>query len=154
MSPEIDVEAIGPGFVATVRPDVASVDVDGEVVLYDDGARVFHRLNPSASVLWACLDGASTLSEIAADLAEAYRVAPARVLDDVVSAARRFGAAGLLVGVRRDVEESLVPIPEAPAPDAGAAPATSAGAAPATDASAGADDGSGTGPFVAEPPSP
>ncbi len=86
-------------FVATSRPDVAQVEIDGEIVLYDDRAKVMHRLSPTAGQVWRCLDGSGSLAEISADLADVYQADPGQVLADVVATARRFGSAGLLVGV-------------------------------------------------------
>ena len=86
-------------FVATARPDVAQVEIDGEIVLYDDRAKVMHRLSPTAGQVWRCLDGSGSLAEISADLSDVYQADPGQVLADVVATARRFGSAGLLVGV-------------------------------------------------------
>jgi hypothetical protein len=86
-------------FVPTARPEVVQVEIDGELVLYDDSAKVMHRLSPSAGQIWRCLDGSGSLAEIAADLADVYQADPGQVLADVVATARQFGSAGLLVGV-------------------------------------------------------
>lgn len=85
--------------MATARPDVTQVEVDGEIVLYDDTTNVMHRLNPTAGQVWHCLDGSGSLAEIAADLAEVYAVDPQQVLTEVVATVRQFGSAGLLVEV-------------------------------------------------------
>jgi hypothetical protein len=86
-------------FVPAARPEVVHVEVDGEIVLYDDRAKVMHRLSPTAGQVWRCFDGSGSLAEIAADLAEVYQADPDQVLTDVVATARQFGSAGLLVGV-------------------------------------------------------
>jgi hypothetical protein len=138
MSTELPAEAITADSVLSARPDVAQEEVDGEVVLYDDVAGVMHRLNPTASVLWACLDGTGTLSEIAVDLSRAYRADPDVVLADVVAMTRDLGDKGLLVGIRRSPDD---PGAESGTDDAGGDPGN---ATPASD-----DE-----PFVAEPPSP
>jgi hypothetical protein len=78
---------------------VVQVEIDGEIVLYDDRAKVMHRLSPTAGQVWRCLDGSGSLAEIAADLADVYRADPGQVLTDVVATARQFGSSGLLVGV-------------------------------------------------------
>jgi hypothetical protein len=93
------VDAVTEEFVATARSDVVQVEIDGEIVLYDDQARVMHRLSPTAGQVWRCLDGSGSLAEIAADLADVYQVDPALVLSEVVATARNFAMAGLLVGV-------------------------------------------------------
>ncbi|MGH9056516.1 MAG: PqqD family protein, partial [Acidimicrobiales bacterium] len=79
-SSRLPVEAVTADFVPTSRPDVVGVDVDGEIVLYDEARRVLHRLNPTASALWLCLDGSGTLADIAADIADVYQADPAAVL--------------------------------------------------------------------------
>ena len=99
MESDLPVEAITDEFVATARPDVVGVNVDGEMVLYDDSRRVMHRLNPTATAIWLCLDGSGTLAEIALDMADVYRVDPAQVLSGVIDMVREFGSKGLLVGV-------------------------------------------------------
>src|SRR6185312_11155716 len=95
----VDVGAITEAFVPTARPDVVHVEIDGEMVLYDDRAKVMHRLSPSAAQVWRCLDGSGSLAEIASDLAEVYQADQNQILTDVVATARQFGSAGLLVGI-------------------------------------------------------
>jgi hypothetical protein len=138
MSTEVPAEAITADFIPSARPDVAQVEVDGEVVLYDDAAGVMHRLNPTASILWACLDGTGTLDEIAGDLAHAYGADTDVVIADVVALTRDLGDKNLLVGVHGTPDD---PGAEGRAEDAGGGLGN---AAPASD----------DGPFVAEPPSP
>lgn len=99
MSEQDPVDVVTAMFIATARPDVVQVEIDGEIVLYDDSAKVMHRLNPIAGQVWRCLDGSGSLAEVAADLADVYQADPGQVLTDVVATARQFGSAGLLVGV-------------------------------------------------------
>lgn len=75
---------------------MASVEIDGEIVLYDDAERRFHRLNPSAASLWLCLDGHATLAEIARDIAYVYAEPAESILGDLLGTARRLNAEGLL----------------------------------------------------------
>lgn len=95
----IDTGALTETYVATARPDVVQVEVDGEIVLYDDSAKFMHRLSPTASQVWRCLDGSGSLEEIATDLADVYQVDVVQVLADVVTTTRQFASAGLLVGI-------------------------------------------------------
>jgi hypothetical protein len=83
--------------VLVARPDLASVEVDDEIVLYDDTEHRLHRLNPTAATLWRCIDGTATLAEIAVDIAAVYQEDPKRVLADVVELARQFATEGLVV---------------------------------------------------------
>ncbi len=89
---------IGPDSVLAARPGLASVEIDGEIVLYDGGQRRLHRLNPAAATVWRCLDGKGTLSEIARDIADVYEAPAGDVLSDVVQTARQLRAKGLLQG--------------------------------------------------------
>jgi hypothetical protein len=77
------------------RPGLASVEIDGEVVLYDGGQQRLHRLNPSATILWTCLDGQSTLADIAQDVAEVLAADAGGVLIDVLAAAEQLTEQGL-----------------------------------------------------------
>jgi len=94
-----------PESVPVARSDVAGVEVDGEMVLYDDSQRRLHRLNPTAALVWQCLDGSASLREIAGDVAEAFSSDPQTVLADIVAVAGQFAEEGLLEGTERDAEE-------------------------------------------------
>lgn len=82
--------------VPLARPDLAAVEVDDEIVLYDDTTGRLHRLNPGAATLWRCLDGTGTLADVARDIAEVYHADPEQVLADVVELSRQFAGEGLL----------------------------------------------------------
>jgi hypothetical protein len=99
LSSPLPIDAIDAAFTAIARGDIVAVDIDGEIVLYDDVRGVLHRLNPTASALWQCLDGTGTLGEIAADMADVFQVDDDQVLADVLAAAHEFGRQGLLLGV-------------------------------------------------------
>ena len=66
-------------------PGVVAVDADGEAVLVDEVTSQLHLLNGSGALLWACFDGASPLSDICADVADALEVPFGRVLDDALA---------------------------------------------------------------------
>ena len=84
-----------------VRAGVASVDLDGEVVLLDDEGSV-HLLNPTAGLAWACFDGASGIGEIAADVAEVFGAPIDEVQAGILSLADDLLARRLLVLVDGD----------------------------------------------------
>jgi hypothetical protein len=94
-----DVDVVTGEFVAMARPDVVQVEIDGEIVLYDDSAKVMHRLSPTAGQIWRCLDGSGSLEEIAADIADVYQMDEEDVLRDIVATVGQFESAGLLEGV-------------------------------------------------------
>lgn len=87
---------IGPESKLTARTGLAEVEIDGEIVLYDDAERRLHRLNPPAATLWRCLDGSGSLAEIAHDIADVYGEAPDEVLATVVDTATQLRAEGLI----------------------------------------------------------
>lgn len=89
--------SIGPDFVGVTRQDIASVEVDGEIVLYDGERRRIHRLNHTASTIWGCLDGQTSLQEIAGEAAVTYSVDQAVILRDLMAVTRRLANEGLIV---------------------------------------------------------
>lgn len=93
-----------------VRADVAMVEVDGEVVLYDPAHGRSEVLNPTAGLVWRLLDGSVSLRDLAVDLASVYDV-PIRSLEgDLVELSRSFARLGLLVGI--DGETITLPAPD------------------------------------------
>lgn len=95
----VDVASIDAQIVVRRRFDVVDVELDGDVVLYDQRESASHVLNGTAGLVWQLLDGSACLGELAGDLAEAYGAELAVVRDDVVAVARQFGRQGLLEGV-------------------------------------------------------
>jgi peroxiredoxin len=93
-SAEIDA-AFRPEAVA----DVASVELDGEMVLLNTATGRSHLLNPTAGLIWQCFDGTGTIDEIVVDLAEAFGADQETISADVIELARSLGDQGLLVGV-------------------------------------------------------
>jgi hypothetical protein len=65
------------------RADVASVELDGEVVILDEREDALHLLNPTATTVWRCLDGSGTVGELIADLSEVFGSDPQTVRNDV-----------------------------------------------------------------------
>ena len=92
-------EAIDGSFVPVGRESVASVEVDGEVVLLDGATGRLRNLDPIGGVVWGCLDAPGTIDEIVADLCEEFGADRATVRDDVLETMRALGREGLLRGV-------------------------------------------------------
>jgi hypothetical protein len=88
--------AIGGGSLLRARSDLASAEIDDEIVLYDDAEQRLHRLNSSAATLWRCLDGGATLEQIAADVAEVYGIAKEDAMAGLIDLARQLWAEGLV----------------------------------------------------------
>jgi hypothetical protein len=83
-------------FVARRNVGVAEVSIDDEIVLYHEELETVHVLNPSASLVWAALDGAVSIEKIASAFAERFEVERAVILADVTSIIGGFGRHGLL----------------------------------------------------------
>jgi len=93
---------IGADFCPRIRPTALSVEIDGEVVIYDEERAAVHKLNPSASVIFSSLDGSTTVGQLSAELAEAFGLERDRMGHDVLVAVREFGAKNLLAGVEAE----------------------------------------------------
>ncbi len=76
-----------------------SVDLGPETVLFDPSSGAAHALNPTAALVWKCLDGESPLEEIVTDLADGFGVSADVVGDQVLDLMKAAGRAGLLEGV-------------------------------------------------------
>lgn len=89
-------DRIDGGYVPRRGAHVASVELDGEGVLYDERTGDLHLLNPTATVLWSCFDGAEALDEIVATLADAFGQPPGGIRGDVLAATQQLAEQGLL----------------------------------------------------------
>lgn len=96
---------IGERTVAARSPDIGYVEVDGQGVCYDADADEMHLLSPVAGLLWNCLDGSASVSEISTDLAEAFSQDYSAVRNSVFMALVDFAKKGLITepgdGARR-----------------------------------------------------
>lgn len=92
-------EAIDETFVPVPTLGIASVELDGETVLAEaDGGKV-HCLDAVGTIVWACLDGSSSIDELSHELGRAFGVELEVVRRDILEFARQLGRAGLLEGV-------------------------------------------------------
>ena len=83
------------------REDVASVEIDGERVLYDPLSERVARLDAIGSAIWPFLDGATTVAELAADLADVFEADVTVVERDLLTMLGQLAEQGLLaVGPR------------------------------------------------------
>lgn len=89
-----------PAMKPKVRADLAVVEIDGEAVIYDEPSRDIHYLNPTAAIVFGLCDGTGTVKEMAADIADAFRVPSDRVERQVRSLLREFKKSKLLDGYR------------------------------------------------------
>lgn len=95
----VSAEGIDGSFVPVGRDTVASVEIDGEVVLLDGSTGVLRNLDPVAGIVWGCFDATGTIDEIVADLCAEFGADPSTVRSDVIELARTLAREGLLGGV-------------------------------------------------------
>lgn len=100
--PVVSPEAIDGSFVPIGAESVASVMIDGEVVLLDGVTGTLRNLDPVGGVVWGCLDAPGTIDEIVADLCDEFGADRATVRGDVLELMRALGREGLLQGVATD----------------------------------------------------
>lgn len=79
-------------------PAVQAIDAGAEALLLSADRRELHVLNATAALAWACLDGASTVAEIAADIADVAGADPREVHEQLAALAEQLAEAGLLAG--------------------------------------------------------
>lgn len=96
---EMPADDIDEAFVPRPKDEVVGLEMDGEAVLVVEGRWSTHWLNQISTVVWNALDGVSSVGELSAELARAFRADPEEVLIDVRDVTRQFGRAGLLQGV-------------------------------------------------------
>jgi hypothetical protein len=97
-------EQIDDTFVPVPVTGVEAVPIEGEAVLVAPEGASVHQLNPSAALVWACLDGEATVGELVTDLADGLGVPFDTMRDDVLALVRQLGTERLLVGVEPQVD--------------------------------------------------
>jgi hypothetical protein len=91
------------------RASLAHVEVDDEVVLCVPETGRTHHLNPIATAVWTCLDGETTLRQLAHDIAAVSEWQRDAVEADLVEVVRGFGRQGLLTDPRSDRQRPIAP---------------------------------------------
>lgn len=84
-----------------VRADLTVEELDGEAVIFDQETGALHHLNSTATVVFRLCDGTATMPQLAADLAEAFRVPVEDVEPQVRTLVGQFRRAKLLVNADR-----------------------------------------------------
>lgn len=69
---------------------VSTKEIDGQTMVLDRQNGKLHELNASASLIWHCSDGRTSVDEIVAATASAYGMEPADVERDVLAALQEF----------------------------------------------------------------
>jgi hypothetical protein len=101
----IEPDAIDGAYTPRQAADVAGVELDGEAVLYHERLGIVCVLNPTATLVWGCLDGSSDLDALAGELAEAFAADAGTIREEVLAAVRGFGRLGLLADVTPDPDQ-------------------------------------------------
>jgi hypothetical protein len=79
------------------REGAAAVELDDNVAVYDDVGQLLIMLNSSAAVIWECCDGATTVDDMARELAAAHPDDAAVIGEDVRQTVRKLVELGLVV---------------------------------------------------------
>ena len=85
--------------VLSRNPAAYTVEMEGEAVILDESADRLHLLNATATLLWQCLDGESTIEEICRDLADGLGVPYEQVLSDTVAVVKNLLDEGLVFNI-------------------------------------------------------
>jgi Coenzyme PQQ synthesis protein D (PqqD) len=94
----------GPSSRPVRKPELAAVLIDGERVVYSPESDALHRLDGTASVVWAQLTGNVTVAMLANELAAAFDTEPSAVLEDVLTLVDGLWRRGLLEGSEANPE--------------------------------------------------
>lgn len=92
-------EAIDLAATPLPRRTLAQVKIDEEAVLYSPETDCTRDLNAVATAVWTCLDGRTTLRELAEDIAAVAGWDRRRVETELVEVVRGFARQGLLAGI-------------------------------------------------------
>jgi len=94
-------DSIEADYKPTHRASLASIEIDGEGLLFDEDRGAWHFLNPVAQLIWSFCDGTGSIEEIARDMADAFGEDYDTVVTGVVETVRQLGHQGLLEGVEQ-----------------------------------------------------
>ena len=92
------------------RPGLASVPIDGEMVVIDEAAAKLHHLDALATRVWTSLDGQTALRETCLALSDAFSAALPQVEADVRALVERLTADGLLTADQTVPEITDLPL--------------------------------------------
>jgi hypothetical protein len=96
------------------RVDLRVRVVDGETIVLDRQRGYIHQLNPTASAVWACCDGQSSVEEIAAAIQSAFEITYDIAVRDVRRLLQELEHYQLLVPAPDPVVTVPDPVKEAP----------------------------------------
>ena len=78
-------------------PTVSSEELGDHLSLFDSASGTGVALNGTARDIWSLIDGRATLDEIVTTLAQAYRVEPVAIEEDVRAALIQLVDAGVVI---------------------------------------------------------
>jgi PqqD family protein of HPr-rel-A system len=87
------------------RDDLATLELDDELVVYDAETGGVHHLNPTAALVFGLCDGSATTTETAAEVAAAYGLPFEEVEPQVRAVVQYLEDAWLLVQERGTIDE-------------------------------------------------
>lgn len=71
-------------------PHVSTKEIDGQTMVLDRRHGKLHELNSTASFIWHCCDGHTSIADIVSATARSFDMDPAAVEQDVMNALRDF----------------------------------------------------------------
>ncbi|MCC7210599.1 MAG: PqqD family protein [Candidatus Brocadia sp.] len=81
------------------KPDIAIHHVDNEAILYRNGERTLHVLNPTARLVWELCDGTHTVEDMERSIRASFSVADGcDVARDIRQTIDDFARKGVLEG--------------------------------------------------------
>jgi hypothetical protein len=101
-TPEPGTIHIDERFVGKRHPGIVEAAVANELLLFDPTGSLRILLNPTAALVWSCLDGCATLEDIGADLADGLDAPYDTVLESIVPVVAHFAARGIVLDARFD----------------------------------------------------
>jgi hypothetical protein len=109
--PEEDVATdVHAGFIGSRSSEVHELAIRSEILLFDATGSFRIPLNPTAALVWSCLDGRATLAEISTDLAEGLDTPYETVLTHVLAVVADLVARGVVGGPAADPLSNARPL--------------------------------------------
>ena len=78
------------------RSDLSYRTINGEALILNRAEKRLHQLNPTASLIWDCCDGAADITAIIDRLTSAYEVDPSTARKDVEEVLSQLRRSNLL----------------------------------------------------------
>lgn len=89
-------------YVPRKAADVLELDMGDGFILYNHDSSLVHHLNPSAAIVWQVCDGAASIVQLAAEIADEYSVVVDNVVTELRGLIAELDALGLVEDARTD----------------------------------------------------